>query len=97
MYKIPLHKQGILTPHQAEQLFPSLEELILFHSGLCADLKERIGPVQNDVCKNIADVLLKRVRENNNVTCTFLTNLNSNRFSTLNSRTPEGDRRPLCC
>ena len=67
MYKIPLQKQNILSPHQAEQLFPSLEELILFHSGLCADLKERVGPVQNEICKNIADVLLQRVS-----TCTFV-------------------------
>ena len=61
MYKIPLQKRNILSAQQAEQLFPSLEELILFHSGLCADLKERVGPVQNEICKNIADVLLQRV------------------------------------
>ena len=64
MYKIPLQKQNILTGHQAEQLFPSLEELILFHSGLCADLKERVGSSNQDtpIVKNIADVLLNRVR-----------------------------------
>lgn len=32
IYKIPLMKQSILTVKQSEQLFPSLEELILFHS-----------------------------------------------------------------
>ena len=32
MYKDPLVKQGILSVKEAEQLFPSLEELILFHS-----------------------------------------------------------------
>ena len=64
MYKIPLQKQNILTGHQVEQLFPSLEELILFHSGLCADLKERVGSSSQDspIVKNIADVLLQRVR-----------------------------------
>lgn len=63
MYKIPLQKQNILSAHQAEQLFPSLEELILFHSGLCADLKERVGSSNQDthIVKNIADVLLHRV------------------------------------
>ena len=61
MYKDPLQKQNILSAQQAEQLFPSLEELILFHSALCNDLKETVGPVQNEICKNIADVLLKRV------------------------------------
>ena len=61
MYKIRLQKQNILSAQQAEQLFPSLEELILFHNGLCADLKERVNPVQNEICKNIADVLLQRV------------------------------------
>ena len=58
MYKDPLPKRNILLAQQAEQLFPSLEELILFHSTLCTDLKERVGPVQNEICKNIADVLL---------------------------------------
>ena len=64
MYKIPLLKQNILTGHQAEQLFPSLEELILFHSGLCTDLKERVGSSNQDtpIVRNIADVLLHRVR-----------------------------------
>lgn len=64
MYKIPLQKQNILTAHQVEQLFPSLEELILFHSGLCADLRERVGYSNQDssVVKSIADVLLNRVR-----------------------------------
>lgn len=64
MYKIPLQKQNILTAHQAEQLFPSLEELILFHSALCADLKERVGTSNQDtpIVRNIADVLLNRVR-----------------------------------
>ena len=61
MYKDPLQKRNILSAQQAEQLFPSLEELILFHSTLCTDLKERVGPVQNEICKNIADVLLQRV------------------------------------
>ncbi len=65
MYKIPLQRQNILSAHQVEQLFPSLEELILFHSGLCADLKERVGSTPNQdsiVVNNIADVLLHRVR-----------------------------------
>ena len=31
MYKLPLQRQSVLTPQQLEQLFPSLEELILFH------------------------------------------------------------------
>ena len=61
LYKIPLQRQGLLTAHRAEQLFPSLEELILFHSGLCADLKERVGPLHDGIVKNIADVLLQRV------------------------------------
>ncbi len=66
MYKDPLQKRNpnpILSAQQAEQLFPSLEELILFHSTLCTDLKERVGPVQNEICRNIADVLLQRVSE----------------------------------
>ena len=61
MYKDPLQKRNILSAQQAEQLFPSLEELILFHNTLCTDLKERVGPVQNETCKNIADVLLQRL------------------------------------
>ena len=32
MYKDPLVKHNILSVKEAEQLFPSLEELILFHS-----------------------------------------------------------------
>ena len=61
MYKDPLQKQNILSAQQAEQLFPSLEELIIFHSTLRTNLKERVGPVQNEICKNIADILLQRV------------------------------------
>ena len=61
LYKDPLQKRNILSAQQAEQLFPSLEELILFHSTLCTDLKERVGPVQNEICKNIANVLLQRL------------------------------------
>ena len=61
MYKIPLQKQGILPAHNVEQLFPSLEELIHFHSGFCSQLKERVGPLHDSIVKNIADVLLQRV------------------------------------
>ena len=60
MYKIPLQRQSVLTPQQLEQLFPSLEELILFHGGLCADLKERISMFPDGVVKSVADVLLLR-------------------------------------
>ena len=63
MYKIMLQRQNILTGQQVEQLFPSLEELIMFHIDLCADLKARVGCSNQDtlVVKNIADVLLNRV------------------------------------
>jgi len=60
MYKSPLVKQNILSAKEAEQLFPSLEELIFFHSALSADLKERVSSSPNTVVKSIADVLLQR-------------------------------------
>ncbi len=61
MYKVPLQKQGILPPRDIEQLFPSLEELILFHSGFCTQMKERVGPANDGIVTSLADVLLQRV------------------------------------
>ncbi len=61
MYKIPLQKQGILPARDIEQLFPSLEELIHFHSGFCSQLKERVAPLKDGIVTSIADLLLQRV------------------------------------
>ncbi len=61
MYKIPLQKQGYLSAQDVEQLFPSLEELIHFHSGFCSQLKERVGPVSEGIVDTIADPLLQMV------------------------------------
>lgn len=60
MYKIPLQKQAILASNDVEQLFPSLEELIHFHSDFCSQLKERVA-LAGDTVKSIADLLLHRV------------------------------------
>ena len=32
VYKVPMKKESVLTQEQVDQLFPSLEELILYHS-----------------------------------------------------------------
>ncbi len=63
MYKIPLQKQGILPARDIEQLFPSLEELIHFHSGFCSQLKERVAPLKDGIVTSIADLLLQRVSQ----------------------------------
>lgn len=59
IYKTPLSRQNILPHQQIEQLFPSLEELVTMHYGLCSDMRERQGSYSDGVVTNMADILLK--------------------------------------
>ncbi|CAI8027711.1 Rho guanine nucleotide exchange factor 12 [Geodia barretti] len=60
VYKVPMTRECVLPAEQVDQLFSSLEELIQFHDGLCAELVEYTANTTNGVVKTIADVLLPR-------------------------------------
>ena len=43
------------------QLFPSLEDLVLLHSNLLLNLKDRMATSKDELVTHVADILLQAV------------------------------------
>ena len=61
IYKRALTQQKILHLEEVSQLFPSLEDLVLLHSNLLLNLKDRVATSKDELVTHIADILLQAV------------------------------------
>ena len=61
IYKRALTRQKILHLEEVSQLFPSLEDLVLLHSNLLLNLKDRVVTSKDELVTHIADILLQAV------------------------------------